>query len=217
LLWLQVDSLMREQSKGARSLDTFAAEFYGPPAGAITVKPYSYEELIVALNHVVPNDWNALLQKDVQATRPAPVSPGLAAAGWTVTYNDEPNQAMVDEEAVSEQMDLSTSIGLVVDQDGTVADIVPGSAAAIAGLSPSIKLMGVNNRVYSGELLRQAIVNAESDGQPIKLLCLSNSYYAEYSVYYNQGLRYPHLSRIAGKTDFLKVIIQPRGVSNENK
>jgi predicted metalloprotease with PDZ domain len=217
LLWLQVDSLMREQSKGARSLDTFAAEFYGPPAGAITVKPFSYDELIVALNHVVPNDWNALLQKDVQATRPAPVSPGLAAAGWTVTYNDEPNQAMVDEEAVSEQMDLSTSIGLVVDQDGTVADIVPGSAAAIAGLSPSIKLMGVNNRVYSGELLRQAIVNAESNGQPIKLLCLSNSYYAEYSVYYNQGLRYPHLSRIAGKTDFLKVIIQPRGVSNENK
>src|ERR1700744_4107193 len=41
LLWLQVDSVLREQSKGTRSLDTFAAEFYGPPDGAITVKPYT--------------------------------------------------------------------------------------------------------------------------------------------------------------------------------
>jgi hypothetical protein len=117
---------------------------------------------------------------------------------------------MADEEAVSGQMDLSTSIGLIADPDGTVADVVPGSAAAIAGLSPSIKLMGVNNRMYSGELLRQAIVNAESNGQPIKLLCLSNSYYAEYRVYYDQGLRYPHLSRITGKSDLLKAIIEPR-------
>jgi hypothetical protein len=70
--------------------------------------------------------------------------------------------------------------------------------------------MGVNNRMYSGELLRQAIVNAESNGQAIKLLCLSNSYYAEYSMYYNQGLRYPHLSRITGKNDLLKAIIEPR-------
>ena len=210
LLWLQVDSVMRERSKGTRSLDTFAAEFYGPPDGVITVKPYSYDDLVSALNHVVANDWNALLQKDVQATRPTPVSPGLAAAGWTVTYNDEPNQAMADAEAVSAQMDLSTSIGLVVDQDGTIADVVPESAAAIGGVSPSMKLMGVNNRLYSGDLLRQAIVNAETNGQPIKLLCLSNSYYSEYSVYYQQGLRYPHLSRITGKTDLLKAIIEPR-------
>jgi predicted metalloprotease with PDZ domain len=210
LLWLQVDSVMRERSKGARSLDTFAAEFYGPPDGDITVKPYSYDELVSALNHVVANDWNTLLQADVKATRPAPVSSGLAAAGWTVTYNDEPNQAMEDEEAVSAQIDLSTSIGLVVDQDGTVADIVPESAAAIAGLSPSIKLMGVNNRVYSGELLRQAIVNAESIGQPIKLLAIANSYYSEYNLYYSQGLRFPHLTRIAAKPDLLSAILKPQ-------
>ena len=35
LLWLQVDSLLREKSHGARSLDTFAAEFFGPPDGVV--------------------------------------------------------------------------------------------------------------------------------------------------------------------------------------
>ena len=165
LLWLQVDSILREKSKGARSLDTFAADFFGPPDGVVTVKPYTYQDLVAALNHVVPYDWNSLLQGNLLATRPTPVSPGLEAAGWTVTYTDEPNQAAVDAESVSQQADLSTSIGLVIDQDGTIVDVVPDSAAGRAGLAPGSKLMGVNHRVYSADLLRQAIVSAETTSQ----------------------------------------------------
>jgi predicted metalloprotease with PDZ domain len=217
LLWLQVDSVMRERSKGAHSLDTFAAEFFGPPDGAITVKPYTYEDLVAALNHVVPYDWDGLLQADLLAKRPAPVSPGLEAAGWTVTYNDEPNEAAADAEVVSAQADLSTSIGLVLDQDGTIVDIVPDSVAGRAGLSPAIKIVGVNHRVYSATLLRQAIVDAETTRQPIQLLTLTSSYYADYDLDYHQGLRSPHLARVAGRPDLLTAIVQPRALSNENK
>jgi predicted metalloprotease with PDZ domain len=212
LLWLQVDSLLREKSHGARSLDTFAAEFFGPPDGVVTVKPYTYEELIAALNHVVAFDWNGLLQGNLLATRPTPVSPGLEAAGWTVVYTDEPNGAAVDLETVSQQLDLSTSIGLVIDQDGTIIDLVPDSAAGRAGLAPATKLMGVNHRVYSADLLRQAIANAETSQQPIDLLTLTDGFYAELSVDYHQGLRSPHLARIAGKPDLLTTILQPRKI-----
>jgi predicted metalloprotease with PDZ domain len=212
LLWLQVDSLFREKSHGARSLDTFAAEFFGPPDGVVAVKPYTYEELIAALNHVVAFDWNGLIQGNLLATRPTPVSPGLEAAGWTVVYTDEPNGAAVDLETVSQQLDLSTSIGLVIDQDGTIVDLVPDSAAGRAGLAPATKLMGVNHRVYSADLLRQAIVNAETTQQPIDLLTLTDGYYAEFSVDYHQGLRSPHLARITGKPDLLTTILQPRRI-----
>jgi predicted metalloprotease with PDZ domain len=210
LLWLQVDSLLREKSHGARSLDTFAADFFGPPDGAVAVKPYTYEELIAALNHVVAFDWKGLLQGNLLATRPTPVSPGLEAAGWTVVYTDEPNGAAVDLETLSQQADLSTSIGLVIDQDGTIIDLVPDSAAGRAGLAPAVKLMGVNHRVYSADLLRQAIVNAETSQQPIDLLTLNDGFYAEFQVDYHQGLRSPHLARIAGKPDLLSTIVQPR-------
>jgi predicted metalloprotease with PDZ domain len=210
LLWLQVDSILREKSKGARSLDTFAAEFYGPPDGAVTVKPYTYEDLVAALNQVVAFDWNGLLQADLHATRPTPVSPGLEAAGWTVAYTDEPNQAAIDAENTSGQVDLSTSIGLVLDQDGTIVDLVPDSAAGRAGLAPALKLVGINHRVYSADLLRQAIVNAETKPQPIEILTLTDGYYAEFQVDYHQGLRTPHLNRIAGKPDLLLTILQPR-------
>jgi predicted metalloprotease with PDZ domain len=212
LLWLQVDSLLREKSHGTRSLDTFAAEFFGPPDGVVAVKPYTYDDLVAALNHVVAFDWNGLLQGDLLATRPTPVSPGLEAAGWTVVYTDDPNGAAVDTETVSQQADLSTSIGLVIDQDGTIIDIVPDSAAGRAGLAPATKLMGVNRRVYSADLLRQAIVNAETSQQPIDLLTLTGGYYANYSVDYHQGLRSPHLARIAGKPDLLTPILQPRRI-----
>lgn len=210
LLWLQVDCVLREKSKGTQSLDTFAADFFGPPDGVVTVKPYTYEELVDALNHTVPYDWNSLLQGDLLATRPTPVSPGLEAAGWTVTYSDEPNQAAVDAESVSQQADLSASIGLIVDQDGTLADVVPDSAAGRAGLAPGSKLMGVNKRVYSADLLRQSIVSAETTSQPIDLLTLSDGYYLDYSVDYHQGLRSPHLTRVAGKSDLLTTILRPR-------
>ncbi len=210
LLWLQVDSILREKSKGARSLDTFAGDFFGPPDGVVTVKPYTYQDLVDGLNHIVPYDWNSLLQGNLLATRPTPVSPGLEAAGWTVTYTDEPNQAVVDTESVSQQADLSSSIGLIVDQDGTIVDVAPDSAAGRAGLSPGSKLMGVNQRVYSADLLRQSIVGAETALQPIELLTLTDGYYTNIQVDYHQGLRSPHLTRISSKPDLLTTILQSR-------
>jgi predicted metalloprotease with PDZ domain len=210
LLWLQVDSILREKSKGSRSLDTFAAEFFGPPDGVVTVQPYRYEDLIAALNHVVAYDWNGLLQGNLQATRPTPVSPGLEAAGWKVVYSDEPNQGALDAEATSQQADLSQSIGLVIDQDGTIVDVAPDSAAGRAGLAPAMKLMGVNHRVYSADLLRQAMISAETTSQAIDLLTLTNGFYADTLVDYHGGLRFPHLSRILAKPDLLKLILEPR-------
>ena len=166
LLWLQVDSILREQSKGARSLDTFAANFFGPPDGTVTVKPYTYDDLLAALNQVAAFDWDGLLKANLNATRPTPVSPGLEAAGWQVIYTDEPNQAAVDTEATSQQADLSMSIGLLLDQEGTIVDVAPDSAAGRAGLAPASRVVGVNHRVYSADLLRHAIVTAETGTAP---------------------------------------------------
>jgi predicted metalloprotease with PDZ domain len=164
------------------------------------------------LNHEVPFDWNGLLKGNLLAVRPTPVSPGLEAAGWTVVYTDEPNQAAIDAESTSQQADLSTSIGLLIDQDGTIVDIVPDSAAGRAGLAPASKLMGVNHRVYSADLLRQAIVNAETSQQPIDLLTLTDGYYAEFPWIITRACARRTLARIAGKPDLLTTILQPRRV-----
>ena len=117
---------------------------------------------------------------------------------------------MLDAEAISQQVDLSTSLGLILDADGTIADIVPDSAAGRAGLAPATKIVGINHRVYTTDLLRQAILSSETTQLPMELLTLTDGYYAEVSVRYSAGLRYPHLTRLAGKPDLLTAILQPR-------
>ena len=70
--------------------------------------------------------------------------------------------------------------------------------------------MGVNHRVYSADLLRQSIVSAETMLPPIELLTLTDGYYADFPLDYHQGLRSPHLTRLASKPDLLTTILQSR-------
>src|SRR5262249_46471291 len=50
LLWLDVDTLIREKSGGKKSLDDFCRAFYGGKGGAPDVKAYSFQDIVKALN-----------------------------------------------------------------------------------------------------------------------------------------------------------------------
>ncbi len=214
LLWLEVDSILRTESHGKKSIDDFARAFYGPPDLADNAEPrpvpYTFDDVVKALNGVVPYDWAGLLHKRVEALRPAPPAPGLAAAGWQVVYTDQQSQVSKDAEANTGATDLRYSIGLLLDSNGEIIDMLPDSAAGRAGLAPEWKLAAVNKRVYSADALKEAIVAAKTTQKPIALMVLQNGYYADFSVDYRDGLRYPHLQRLAGKPDLLAEIAKPR-------
>jgi predicted metalloprotease with PDZ domain len=214
LLWLEVDSILRAESHGKKSIDDFARAFYGPPSLAPDadpgVVPYTFDDVVKALNAVVPYDWAGLLRKRVDALRPAPPSPGLEAAGWRVVYTDVQSQVSRDAEANTDTIDLRPSIGLLLDLNGEIVDIVPDSAAGKAGLAPEWKIAAVNKRVYSSDGLKSAIVAAQTNRQPITLMVLHDNYFADITVDYKDGLRYPHLERIRDKPDLLEAIARPR-------
>jgi hypothetical protein len=58
--------------------------------------------------------------------------------------------------------------------------------------------------------LLDAITAAKTDHQPIVVMVLQDNYYADFQVDYHDGLRYPHLERIASKADLLPAIVRPR-------
>jgi predicted metalloprotease with PDZ domain len=61
LLWLEVDLTIREKTNGKKSLNDFAAAFEG--LGGNTgpkVVPYTFEDIVSALNAVTPNDWESM-------------------------------------------------------------------------------------------------------------------------------------------------------------
>jgi predicted metalloprotease with PDZ domain len=81
--------------------------------------------------------------------------------------------------------------------------VIPGSAAAKAGLAPGMRLVAVDDRKWSPEILREAIRHAKIDPHPIELLAENGDFYQTYRVDYHGGERFAHLEQSDGKPDLL--------------
>jgi predicted metalloprotease with PDZ domain len=104
-------------------------------------------------------------------------------------------------------------MGVQLAADGTVSDAIVGSPAFEAGISSGMKLVGVNGRVYTHDLLEDAIREAKDGAakgtsQPITLLVVVDDYYQTSTIHYTGGDRYPHLAREDGKDDYLDEMIK---------
>ena len=92
-------------------------------------------------------------------------------------------------------IDLRFSIGMTVNkEDGLIVDVIPGSAAAKAGVGPGMKMVAVNGRHWSKDLLVDA-VTATKNGDPLELLVDNNEFYRACKLDYRGGARYPWLKR----------------------
>src|SRR5262249_11172950 len=81
LIWLEIDAMIRQLSKGARSLDDFCRAFYGGPGGAPAMKTYGFDDIVNALNAVQPHDWAAFLQQRVRSIEARAPLGGIERSG----------------------------------------------------------------------------------------------------------------------------------------
>ena len=208
LLWLEADTLIRRETRGAKSLDDFCRLFYGPPGGPPTVAPYTFADVTAALNRILPYDWNAFWKERLESTAPHAPLAGIAASGWRLTYGTSPSELLRAREGANKTADERFSIGILVNEDGFVPDVVPESAASKAGVGPGMRLVAVNGRRYTREGLRDAV--AASGRQSIELLVANGDFFRTYRLDYTGGLRFPQLERDETKTDLLTKILEPR-------
>ena len=209
LLWLEVDTRIRQQTNGQKSIDDFCHLFHGGESGAPALKTYQFDDVVNALNQVAPGDWAGFLNARVRAVAPHAPMAGIEASGWRLVYNETPNEYNKAQEEIKKIVELSFSLGLQLKLDGTINDIVPGEPAEVAGLSPGMKIIAVNSRRFSPEVLHDAIRAAKNEREPVELLVENAEYYRTYKLNYHGGERYPHLERIAGRPDLLSEIIKP--------
>jgi len=208
LIWLDADTLIRERSNGARSLDDFARGFFGINDGSTTVVTYTFDDVVKALNAVQPYDWAAFLSQRLDgAGIPAPLD-GLRRGGYRLVYTDKPNDFQKDADGKLKQTSLIHSIGVIInDKDGSVLASSWGSPAFKAGVSTGATLVAVNGRDYSPEVMTDALKAAEHDQAPISLLLKYQGEYKTVAVDYHGGMQYPHLVRVSGTPDYLDEII----------
>ncbi len=210
LIWLEADVLIRERTNGSRSLDDFCRLFFGGESGPPRVVPYTEEDLLDALGRVAPLDWREFFEARVKRTAPRAPLGGIESAGWRLAYTEKLPERLEAIEAVRKLTDLTYSLGLVLEESGTVRDVVPGLPAARAGIAPSMKLLAVNGRRWSKEILREALRKARSSPEPIELLMENGEFLRSFSVDDHGGERYPRLERDPEKPDVLSRIIAPR-------
>jgi predicted metalloprotease with PDZ domain len=209
LIWLDADTTIRQLSHGAKSLDDFCRAFYGGPGGAPALKPYTFEDLVAALNAIQPYDWALFFNSRVNSTDAHAPLGGIEHGGWKLTYDAVRSDFWRALEAEHKWTDLSYSIGFKVYEDGSIADVQYGGPAQKAGIAPSTKLIAVNNRQFTPSVLRDAIARSAKDSKPIELLIKTGDYYEVHRVEYYGGERYPHLIRDSSAPDLLSQITAP--------
>jgi len=212
LVWLDADMLIRERTGGRKSLDDFAKTFFGVDDGAWTPKPYTFDDVVAALNAVHPHDWAAFLRQRLDAVGAEARAPleGLARAGWRLTYVESPNE--VERRLFSSWgSDFQNSLGFsLTGANNRIGSIRWGGPAFEAGIGAGWDLMAVNDRAASAEALRAAVTAAKGGSTPIKLTMRQGDRVRTVEMRYHGGLRYPRLERIEGTADRLTDLIRPR-------
>ena len=210
LVWLEVDTLIRDLSRGSKSIDDFCRVFFAGPAGGPVVSPYTLEDVIAALKAVQPHDWAGFFRQRVASVETRAPLAGLERGGWKVTYNDKRSDYWNADEDQRKVTDLTLSLGMVVKSDGAVEDVEIGGPVQKAGIAPGARITSINGRQFTAAVLREAVQMAGNGGEPIELVVKNGDYFSTHNVDYRSGEKYPHLERASGRPDLLADIVRAR-------
>ncbi len=210
LIWLDADTLIREQTHGQKSLDDFAKAFFGVHNGSYVTDTYTFEDVVKTLNSVTPYDWAGFLRTRLDGHGPGAPLDGVKRGGYRLVYTETPSVWEKTVNAKRKIEDFTYSIGVTVAKDGSLSDIQWEGPAFKAGLTPGVQLVAVNGVTYEAEELRQAIRAAKGTAAPVQLLVKNGNRYRTVSIDYHDGLRYPHFERDAATSARLDDILTPR-------
>jgi predicted metalloprotease with PDZ domain len=210
LNWLWADTIIRQQTKGQKSIDDFCHLFHGGPSGQPVLKPYTFDDLVNVLNQVAPYDWQGFWTERLTNHGPGAPLTGIENSGWKVVYNETPSELWKAEESEQKGVDAAYSVGLLLREDGIIRDTIEGMPAAKAGIGPGMKVVAVNGRRYSAEVFRDALKAGKGGSQPMELLIENTDYYKTFKVDYHEGEKFPHLERDESKPDTLSDIMKAR-------
>ena len=210
LNWLWVDVIIRQQSKGAKSLDDFCKLFHGAPSGAPMVKTYTFDDIVSALNQVTPYDWHGFWTERLSNHGPGAPLGGVEGSGWKLAYDEYPSDLDRAGDREGKAVGAHYSVGLLFGSDGVIRDTVEGMVAAKAGIGPGMKVVAVNGRRFSAEVWHDAIRAAKTSTSPIELIVENTEYFRVVKLDYHEGEKYPHLVRDESKPDLLTEIYRAK-------
>ena len=210
LIWLEADTIIRKLTKDKKSLNDFCASFEGLGGNTpAKVVPYTFDDVVAALNAVAPYDWSGFFHERLTSEAPHAPLGGIENGGYRIVYTDQPSEFIQAREAATGDADAWWTLGIDITSDGHIDNVLVGSVSDKAGLGPGMQMVAVNGRQYTASLLSDAITTAKDSKDPIELILVNTGYYKVVKIDYHDGLRFPHLERIQGTPDRLDDIVKP--------
>jgi hypothetical protein len=105
--------------------------------------------------------------------------------------------------------DLRYSIGLLLQDDGTVLDSAPGMGGYNAGITPGMRITQVNGAKFSLAVTEAAVRGTGTQGK-LELQVANGPATAMHRLDYHGGLKFPHLERDPAKPDLLRLMVAPQ-------
>jgi predicted metalloprotease with PDZ domain len=210
LIWLDVDRIIRQQSKGRRSMNDFARAFFGMNDRDYGELTYTFDDVVATLSSVQPYDWAGYLNRRLNAYSERAPLEGIEQGGYKLVYTDTPSDWFKAGEKKTKTLDLSYSGGFTVStRDGKVTSVIWDAPAFDSGLTVGSKILAVNGRTFEGEALKRAIAAAGKSKEPVRLLVESGDTFRTLELDWHGGLRYPRLQPTAGGKGTLDALLQP--------
>ena len=210
LVWMDVDSLLREKSGGAKSIDDFARAFFGIRDGDWGEVTYTFDDVAKTLNAIVPWDWTGYLNRRLtEHAAGAPIE-GFARNGYQLTYTDTPTPSFKAAETAAKSTNLTYSGGMVLDASGELTGVTWDGAAFKAGFTVGDQIVAVDGQAYSADRLKAAITAAKGTKTPIALTVKQGERYRSATLDYHSGLRYPRLQKVGTGDSGLDRLLAPR-------
>jgi predicted metalloprotease with PDZ domain len=204
LIWIEADAVIREGTGGAKGMDDFARAFFGINDGDWGQVTYTFDDVVRALNGVMPYDWAGFLRERLDRTGAgdkggAPLA-GFTKSGYRLTYTDTPTNFMKAAMKSSKTLSLSYSIGVVMNK-AKISSVTWDGPAFKAGLTVGQEIIAVNGTPYTEDAIKAAITAAKGGKDAIRLTMKTESRVRDVNVMWNGGLRYPKFEKAAGAGD----------------
>src|SRR6201999_113254 len=101
-------------------LDDFAYTFYFGDERKPTVRAYTFDDVVAALDRVIKYDWRGFFEARVrQVSERLPLA-GIENDGWRLDYTDAPS--------LVSPAGFGYSLGFWLNEDGVIGDVRAGSA-----------------------------------------------------------------------------------------
>ncbi|GGD85992.1 peptidase M61 [Tsuneonella deserti] len=212
LTWLEADQIIRQGTGGAKGLDDFAKAFFGMRDGDWGELTYTFADVVSTLNGVYPYDWASFLTDRLLTPGRPPATRGLEMAGYKLAWRDVPNSFDKGRMDASKGLDLTYSLGVSLDKEGTVTSTLWDGPAFDAGIVNGAQIVAVDGEAYSADVIKAAITAAATKKAPVSLLVKRGSTYSTIPVDYHAGLRWPWLVPTGAGEQPLDRLLAPRVV-----